>query len=64
MSKKLDADIKALQDAARALDGSSSLKMLRANLNFLWDRYIDHPHPETLQHFLEKTPEKLSGRPV
>jgi len=41
--KRLDPDIKALRGAVRALKGSSSPKMLRANLEFLWDRFIEHP---------------------
>lgn len=41
--QKLDADIKALTAACRALDGSSSQRMLRANMHFLWDRYVLHP---------------------
>lgn len=41
--RKMDPDIKALAVACRALDGSSSQRMLRANLVFLWDRYVLHP---------------------
>ena len=54
MTKRLDPDIKVLRGAKRALDESSSLKMLRANLEFLWDRYIGHPHPTTVEHFAAK----------
>ena len=54
MSKRLNPDIKALRGAVRALDNSSSLKMLRVNLEFLWDSYIGHPHPETVEHFAAK----------
>ena len=43
MTKPLDPDSKALRGATRALDGSSSLKMLRANMEYLWDYYIAHP---------------------
>lgn len=46
MTKRLDPDLKALRGAAKALSHSSSPKMLRANLEFLWDRFIDHPPPE------------------
>lgn len=38
-----DKDILALKGAIRALDKSTSQRMLRANLEFLWDRYIQHP---------------------
>jgi len=55
MTKPIDTDIKVLRGVVRALDGSSSLKMLRANMWFLWDRYIDHPHPGTIKHFTEKS---------
>ena len=41
--KPLDPDIKALRGAVRALSYSSSPLMLRANLWFLWDRFIEHP---------------------
>lgn len=51
MTKKLDSDIKVLRAAARALNGSSSQKMLRANLEFLWDRYIEHPARDVRERF-------------
>lgn len=38
-----DKDVLALKGAVRALDKSSSPRMLRVNLEFLWDRYIVHP---------------------
>lgn len=38
MTKRLDPDIKALGACVRALDESSSLRLLRANMEFLWDR--------------------------
>lgn len=38
-----DKDILALKGAVRALDKSTSKQMLRANLEFLWDRYVAHP---------------------
>lgn len=38
-----DKDILALGGAIRALEKSTSREMLRANLDFLWDRYIAHP---------------------
>ena len=51
MTKRLDPDIKALRAASRALNGSSSKKMLRANLEFLWDRYIAHPAPDVRRRY-------------
>lgn len=41
--KKLDPDILALKQACRALQKSSSKRMLKANLEYLWDRFIAHP---------------------
>lgn len=43
MTKPLDPDLKVLRGAVRALDGSSSKRMLRANLEYLWDLFIAHP---------------------
>lgn len=43
MKQIRDKDILALKGAIRALDKSTSKRMLRANLDFLWDRYIVHP---------------------
>lgn len=46
MVKRLDPDIKALRGAVRALEGSSSERMLRANLEFLWGRFISSERME------------------
>lgn len=46
MTKKLDPDIKALRGAARALQCSTP-RMLRANLEFLWDHFIEPPPKDT-----------------
>lgn len=43
MSKKIDRDIRVLRACVRALDQSSNDRMLKANLEFLYDRYITHP---------------------
>jgi hypothetical protein len=44
MTKRIrDKDLLALKGAIRALDKSTSQRMLMANLQFLWDRYITHP---------------------
>jgi hypothetical protein len=43
MSKRLDPDILVLRRCVAALDKSSSKKMVRANLEYLWDRYVAHP---------------------
>lgn len=41
--KNQDQDMLALKQCVKALDRSSSKRMLRANLEFLWDRYISNP---------------------
>ena len=46
MTKRLDPDIKVLRGAVRALRGSSSHRMLRVNMEYLWDRFIEHPPAE------------------
>ena len=46
--RALDRDIKVIRATVRALDTSSSLRMLRANLEYLWDRYLGHPSVQTL----------------
>ena len=42
VTKRIDPDIKVLKACIRALDSSSSSQTLRANLEFLVDRY-GHP---------------------
>jgi hypothetical protein len=39
-----DRDVLALERCCKALDRSTSPKMLKANLDFLVDRYITHPN--------------------
>ena len=53
MTKRLDPDIKALRAAVRALQGSSSRRMLKTNMNYLWDRFIVHPPAEDEPYFSE-----------
>ena len=50
MTKRLDPDLKAIGNAVRALKESSSLRMLRANMDYLWDRFAARPRPDDLQH--------------
>lgn len=40
-------DLRALKDACKALERSTSTKMLYANLVFLWDRFVTHPPPKS-----------------
>jgi hypothetical protein len=43
MSKKVDPDVSALKASVKALNRCTSPAMIRATLEFLWDRYIVHP---------------------
>lgn len=68
--KNNDPDIIALKRAKAALLKSSSKKMMRANLNYLYDYFVTNP-PESLQaHWKNKdaaqqklhpTPESLAS---
>ncbi len=60
MTKPIDPDLKALRGAVRALEGSSSLRMLRVNMDFLWDRFVDHP-PRHLEAALAGAREQDTG---
>ncbi len=53
MTKRLDPDLKALRGAVRALQGSSTRRMLKANMGYLWDRFIAHPPAEDNSYFVE-----------
>lgn len=53
MTKKLDPDVLALKGAIKALNGSTSRKMLRANLAYLIDLYITHPGAGLPEHLCE-----------
>jgi hypothetical protein len=46
MIKPLDPDLKALRACVKALQGSSCPRMLRANMDYLWDRFVAHPTKE------------------
>ena len=48
--KRRYPDIAALKVCVRALNESTSRRMLEANLRFLWDRYLTHPSPELPEH--------------
>jgi hypothetical protein len=61
MTKRLDPDIKALGACVRALDKSSSLRMLCANTEFLWDRYIVHPR-DAVEQFTKRATEERGER--
>ena len=54
--KKLDKDIRALSGATRALNLSTSRRMLLANLKFLCDRYIDRPSRYLPKHLQKWNP--------
>lgn len=50
MTKKIDPDIKALRAACKALEKSTSRKMLLANLEFINDRFVTHPAKSLPKH--------------
>lgn len=47
---RVDCDISALKSCIRGLDKSTSPRMLKANLEFLLDRYLWHPSSELPEH--------------
>jgi len=47
MTKKLDPDFRAIKECVRALERSTSPRMLKANLDYLYDRLILHPPKRT-----------------
>ncbi len=53
MSKPIDPDILVLKRCCRALNKSTSRKMLRASLEFLNDKYLFHPSDKLPQHLRE-----------
>ena len=53
MTKKIDPDVKSIRGAFKALMGSSNKRMLRANMIYLWDFFIDHPPKDMPPHLLE-----------
>lgn len=57
---KDDADLKALTGACLALERSTSTRMLRATLDFIWDRYLMHPPPDAWWRY-EVTRKRAKG---
>jgi hypothetical protein len=53
MTKRIDPDLKVLMAAGRALEKSTSRRMLEINLKFLWDRFIVHPGKHLPPHLWE-----------
>lgn len=47
-------DVKVLRDATRALMRSSNMRMLRATLDYLQDRFLAHPSPDVLKKFYRR----------
>lgn len=50
MTKRIDPDVLALKQAVKALNKSTSRRMLKANLDFLVDRYLTHPTKALPEH--------------
>ncbi len=55
-SRRIDPDISIVKACVRALNKSSSREMLRANLVYLWDRFLAHPSKEMPEHLTTKKP--------
>lgn len=53
--RRMDGDISALKACIRGLNKSTSPKMLRANLEFLLDRYLWHPAKDLPEHLRTKS---------
>jgi hypothetical protein len=62
MSKPIDPNIICLRAACKALEKSTSRKMLRANLEFLLDRYIFHPSKQLPAHLQEQPAQQPGGK--
>lgn len=55
-SRATDADVLVLKICVRALDKSTSRKMLRASLEYLRDRYLLNPSKELPEHLKSEQP--------
>ena len=58
LGRRVDGDLSALKACIRGLNKSTSPRMLKANLEFLLDRYLWHPSEELPEH-LRPVNEKL-----
>ena len=47
--KKIDADLLVIKRCCKALESSSSKIMLRANMEFLIDKYVTYNHKVVLK---------------
>lgn len=63
MRRRYSADIQALREATNGLDKSSSQPMLVANLQYLWDRYVENPGDNIPKHLKreDKNAENRNG---
>lgn len=52
--RSVSADLSVIKTCVRGLDKSTSSKMLRANLEFLMDRYLWHPASDLPEHLREE----------
>lgn len=50
LGRRVDGDISALKACIRGLNKSTSPRMLKANLEFLLDRYLWHPSKDLPEH--------------
>jgi len=54
-------DIRALNLCVDALDGCTSIRMVKATLDFMTDRYLTHPSPQLPEHLRRETPNDKSS---
>ena len=50
LGRRVDGDISTLKACVHALNKSTSPRMLKANLEFLLDRYLWHPAKDLPEH--------------
>jgi hypothetical protein len=62
VSKPVDPNILCLRAACKALDKSTSRKMLRANLEFLLDRYVFHPSKDLPARLQDQPAQQPGGK--
>src|SRR6266705_2372007 len=55
-------DIRALNLCVDALDGCTSIRMVKATLDFMTDRYLTHPSPQLPEHLRRETPNDPAQR--
>lgn len=62
LGRRVDGDSSALKACIRGLNKSTSRRMLKANLEFLLDRYLWHPSAELPEHLRPNNEPTNPGR--